>query len=251
METSSIIIDSFSLRDTLNPKIWEHPEEPKNSKMKPRVQKALEKIANAFIDDLGDDIKISDIVLTGSLANYNWSKFSDFDLHVIIDFSQFGKQNELYKELFNLKKQLFNQKHDIRIFGYEVELYPQDSEETHYASGVYSVLNDEWIHKPEKENFELDKNLLKTKISNWKNKIEDLIINVKEVGQKANEKNIKTLKDKLKEYRTSGLEKEGEFSYENLVFKYLRRSGIIGKLYDIINQETDKELSVETKKVDV
>ena len=64
------------------------------------------------------------------------------------------------------------------------------------------------------------------------------------------ESKILTLKDKLKEYRTSGLEKEGEFSYENLVFKYLRRSGLIEKLYETIDNQMDKELSVEVKNID-
>ena len=34
---------------------------------------------------------------------------------------------------------------------------------------------------------------------------------------------IQKVKDKLKKYRGCGLEKEGEYSYENLVFKYLIR----------------------------
>ena len=52
-------------------------------------------------------------------------------------------------------------------------------------------------------------------------------------------------KEKLKDYRKSGLEKDGELSYENLVFKFLRRSGHIEKLFDTANKEIDKELSVE------
>ena len=249
MDVSSKIIDSFSLRETLNPKVWEHPEDPNDATMKKRVRKALLKIANAFIDDLGEDVKIEDITLTGSLANFNWSDFSDFDVHVIIDYNQFGKQKELYKELFGLKKQLFNQKHDIRIFGYEVELYAQDSSEEHTASGLYSIQDDKWIDIPSRENFKLDKNLLKTKISSWKNYIEDLIVNIKELGLDVNEAKVKTLKDKLKEYRKSGLEKEGEYSYENLVFKFLRRAKIIEKLYDVVSKQSDKELSVEVKNI--
>ena len=58
------------------------------------------------------------------------------------------------------------------------------------------------------------------------------------------------MKKKLKDYRKSGLEKEGEYSYENLVFKYLRRSGLLEKLYNTVSRQTDKELSVEVKLVD-
>ncbi len=116
------ILDSFSIKDTLNPKIWETPKEPNNAVMIPKVRKALVRIAEEFIDYLGDDVFVDDIHLTGSLANFNWSEFSDFDLHVIVDLQQYENQSELYKELFNLKKQVFNDKHDIKIYGYDVEL---------------------------------------------------------------------------------------------------------------------------------
>ena len=144
------ILDSFTVKDTLNPKIWENPKNPKESVMIPKVRKALIRIAEEFIDFLGEDVFVEDIVLTGSLANFNWSEYSDFDLHVSVDLLQHGDQSDLYKELYNLKKQVFNDKHDIRIFGYDVELYAQDTDEEHYSSGVYSVMNNEWVNKPKK-----------------------------------------------------------------------------------------------------
>lgn len=230
------ILDSFSIKDTLNPKIWENPKEPNKAVMIPKVRKGLMRIAEEFIDYLGEDIFVDDIHLTGSLANFNWSEFSDFDLHIIIDFKQFEGQSELYKELFNLKKQVFNDKHNIKIFGYDVELYAQSEEEPHYSSGVYSVMNDEWVSKPKKLKAEIDKRVLETKIKSWTEKIDNAI----EEG-----KDLSMIKNKLKEYRKSGLEKDGELSYENLVFKFLRRSGHIQKMFDIANKETDKELSIE------
>jgi len=120
MDQINNILASFNQQDELNPKVWTNPEKPKDSKMKPKVKNALLKIADKFSENLSEDLKVEDIILTGSLANYNWSNYSDFDLHLVIDFKQFGKQSELYKELFSLKKQLFKQNHDIKIFGYEV-----------------------------------------------------------------------------------------------------------------------------------
>lgn len=125
MSSFQKILDSFNLRDSLNPKIWDNPEDPKKAKMKPKVKNILMKIPNEFIDYLGDDAFVEDITLTGSLSNFNWSEFSDFDLHIIVDLERFGKEEETHKELFNLKKQVFNDKHDIKIFGYDVELYAQ------------------------------------------------------------------------------------------------------------------------------
>jgi len=230
------ILDSFSIKDTLNPKIWENPKEPNETVMIPKVRKALMRISEEFIDYLGDDVFVDDIHLTGSLANFNWSEFSDFDIHVIVDLKQYEKQSDLYKELFNLKKQVFNEKHNIKIFSYDVELYVQDAEEPHYSSGVYSVMNDEWVSKPKKFKNEIDKSVLEKKIKTWTEKIDTAI----DEG-----KDLETIKTKLKDYRKAGLEKDGELSYENLVFKFLRRSGHIEKLFDTANKETDKELSIE------
>lgn len=238
------IINSFSVKDTLNPKVWDNPESPKDAVLKPKVRNALSKIAEEFTDYLGEDIFVEDVILTGSLSNFNWSEFSDFDLHILIDFKQFGKQDELYKELFNLKKQVFNDKHDIKIYKYDVELYAQDSEESHFASGVYSIMNDEWITIPKKIEFKIDKDLLETKIKNWTEKIDNAIRESKK--QNKDGKKLSIIKDKLKEYRKCGLEKDGEMSYENLVFKFLRRSGHIERLFNTQNKILDKELSVET-----
>jgi predicted nucleotidyltransferase len=237
------ILNSFSIKKTLNPKVWENSNDPDKATMVPKVRKALERIADEFIEYLGDDVFVEDVVLTGSLANFNWSEFSDFDLHIIVDIQQYEDDSELYKELFNLKKQVFNDKHNIKIFGYDVELYAQDSEESHYASGVYSIMNNEWVTKPKQFKIEIDKDLLSNKIKNWTEKIDKSL-------ESDEQKTLDDIKNKLKEYRQSGLEKEGELSYENLVFKFLRRSGHIQKLFDKANNVVDKELSIERKMED-
>jgi len=238
------ILHSFSIKETLNPKVWENPEDPKKATMISKVRKALERIAVEFVDDLGEDVFVEDVYLMGSLANFNWSEYSDFDLHVIIDFEKYENQEDLYKELFDLKKKLFNDKHNIKIFGYDVEVYAQGISDESHSDGVYSVMNNEWIHKPKKTHKNLDMSVLKTKIKSWTDKIDDAIEDAKSEG---NAETLKGLKDKLKDYRQSGLDKDGEFSYENLVFKYLRRSGHIGKLFDEKTKIKDKELSVETQ----
>jgi predicted nucleotidyltransferase len=230
------ILDSFSVKNTLNPKVWENPKNPDNSVMIPKIRETLLRIAEKFIEYLGEDVFVEDIVLTGSLANYNWSEFSDFDLHVLVDLQQYEDDTDLYKELFNLKKQVFNDKHNIRIYGYDVEVYAQDVEEEHYSSGVYSVMNNEWVSEPEKFKSNVDKTILEKKIKNWTEKIDSAI---------EEKKDLEKIKTKLKDYRKSGLEKDGELSYENLVFKFLRRSGHIQKLFDTANTEVDKELSIE------
>lgn len=239
------ILQSFKVKDTLNPKVWDNYSKPKDAKLKKRVLDTLNKISDEFIEFLGQDVFVDDIILTGSLSNFNWSKYSDFDLHIVVDFSQYEKQSDLYKELFNLKKQAFNDKHNIKIFGYDVELYVQDKDEEHTASGIYSIMENEWIKIPKAVKPNIDKDTLKSKVKNWIEKIDNIIKGLK--GDKLSIDKVKKLKDKLKEYRKSGLEKEEEFSYENLVFKYLRRSGYIEKLFNIQNKLTDKSLSIENQ----
>ena len=237
------ILKSFDLQDELNSKIWIKVKGD-NYVISEKVREKLLEIAYEFIESLKVDIVVSDVHLTGSLSNYNWSEYSDFDLHIIVDFQQFEDESPLYKELYNLKKQVFNDKHDIKIFGYDVELYAQDNEEPHFATGVYSVMDDEWVTKPKKLENEIDKSVLEKKIKNWTEKI-DKVIETNEYED--DKKIIDSIKEKLKDYRKSGLEKEGELSYENLVFKFLRRSGHIEKLFDISNKALDKELSIERK----
>jgi predicted nucleotidyltransferase len=243
MSNLKSILSSFHLQDELNPKIWESSD-----KMSPKVRERLLEIAYEFIEFLGVDIIVSDVVMTGSLANYNWSQYSDVDLHIIADFEQFSeKELPLYEELFKLKKTLFNDKHNIKIYGYDVELYVQDETESHFSSGEYSVLFNEWITKPKKENVEIDTALIKNKSEHWMKIIDEVIDDTKEKSIESGMDSINKVKEKLKKYRTAGLEDGGEMSDENLVFKVLRRNGYIQKLFDFQNEYQDKKLSLKEK----
>lgn len=234
------IINSFGTRDELNPKVWDNDDT-----LNKEVREKLLAVATEFIDFLGVPILVEDIIFTGSLANYNWSKYSDVDLHVVADFNQFSDDLlPLYQELFKVKKTLFNTDHDIKIFGYDVELYVQDSNEAHFSSGVYSVLNNEWDNKPKKENVKIDKNLIRQKSNQWMEIIDTALDAASDVTADDAREILKKCKSKLKKYRTCGLEKEGEYSDENLVFKVLRRNGYIEKLMNFENDVVDKELSL-------
>lgn len=244
------IISSFNVKDELNPNIWDTLDESSTPLMNEEVRLRLIEISNKFIDFLDYDIFIQDITMTGSLSNYNWSEFSDVDLHIMYDFNESGKDKELYKDLFKLKKTLFNSTHDITVKGYEVELYVQDINEPHISTGVYSVLFNEWLVEPIKEEVNINKKIIKDKVEQWEDSI-DLVIDDIENSDEDLEislKKIQKVKDKLKKYRGCGLEKEGEYSYENLVFKYLRRNGYIQKLFDFQNNVIDKNLSLAEQK---
>jgi hypothetical protein len=238
------ILKSFEPQEDLNPKIWE--KKGNEYKMNPKVREKLLEVTNLFIDSLGIDILMTDIIMIGSLTNYNWSKFSDIDLHVVLNYSQFPENTkDLYVEYFDLKKIIFNQKHDIKMFGYDVECFVQDETETTFSSGVYSILYDMWVNKPEKVNTDsVDKKLVKEKSKQWMRIIDGVVDNIKDEDPDEIKSIIKKYKEKLKKFRNCGLEKDGEMSVENLVFKLLRRNGYIEKLYNIPTEVIDKKLSM-------
>lgn len=247
MSSLKKIIKSFDQQNELNQKIWGD-----DGQMKKKVRDRLIEITNEFVDFIDLDIIVSDIIMTGSLANYNWSEYSDVDLHLIVDFKQFSETIlPLYEDLFKLKKTIFNEKHNITIYGYDVELYVQNEQESHFSSGIYSVLNDEWINKPTRKSTKIDTTLIENKVQQWMKSIDNLLENLKGESIDVINQYMKKFKEKLKKYRSSGLEKGGENSDENLVFKSLRRNGYIQKLFDFENRLIDKKLSInEAEKSD-
>ena len=239
------IIKSFESQDELNPKIWK--KNGNSYTINPKVREKLLEVANLFIDFLGVDVVITDIIMIGSLVNYNWSKYSDIDLHVVVNFNQFPENTkDLYVEFFDLKKIVFNQKHNITIFGYDVECFVQKEDETTFSSGIYSILYDDWMNKPKKLNKnDIDKKLIKDKANQWMRIIDGLIENIQDEDPDEIKSLVKQYKEKLKKFRNCGLEKNGEMSLENLVFKLLRRNGYIEKLYDLPTEVVDKKLSMK------
>lgn len=245
MEKLNKIIDSFYLKDELNPTIWENPEDPINAKLKEGIRDRILKIANLFIEYLDVDAFVQDIIFIGSLTGYNWSDFSDFDIHIVYDFSDFGEKEKLYRELFDLKKTVFNSQHDIKIKGFDVELFVENESEGNNSAGEFSVLKNKWNRIPKEESFNLDEKKIKEKAKQWMDIIDGVIENAKDEPLEDALDLISKYKNKLKKYRTCGLEKGGEYSYENLVFKTLRRNGYLSKLFDFKNDYMDKTLSLE------
>lgn len=254
MNLSDKIIQSFDQKKSLNPEIWTL-DKNKQYVLRRDVRDKLLLIANDFldfidIDNLDCDVDtrkcdIADITITGSICNYNWSEYSDIDLHILIDYELIDENVDLVKNILNTKKNLWNASHDISVKGYEVEVYGQDVNEVHHSSGVYSVLFDKWIVKPSRETENVDIDMVLEKSKQWMGIIDD-------INQQAYQKSpeeildmIEKVKTKIKKFRTIGLEKGGEYSYENLTFKFLRRSGYIKKLFDLKNKVLDLSLSLD------
>ncbi len=246
-ELDKKIVKSFESKDHLCYDIFRRIGD--GYEMKENIREKLLEIANNFIESIDIDFFIHDITLTGSLANFNWSEFSDVDLHILLDMDEFneGKKTDstiihnIVKEFFNGKKNVWNKNHDIKIKGFDVELYVQDVDEEHVSSGVYSILHNKWVVKPEIKSPKIDKRKILEKGEEYAKQIEDLISNT---DDKDVVKKIDDLKNKIKKFRQSGLESGGEYSYENLTFKLLRRNGYIEKLLNLKSSAIDKKLSL-------
>jgi hypothetical protein len=240
-----IDVSSLVVQPDLAPEIWY------NKQLDDEVRSKLLEIANKFFDDLdldnlfGKDVKIDDILLTGSLASYNWSKYSDIDLHILLDFKKINRNTDLLQDFFKEKIMNWNRKHNILIHGYEVEIYVQDSHEKHVSMGVYSVLKDGWFQNPRRETPEINYMDVKKKAS----KLMSLVDGVETLflHQKYDDSYdfSKKIKEKIRKFRRCGLEKGGIFSEENLAFKILRRNGYLERLSDLFTNSYDEMMSLK------
>lgn len=247
-EVDKKIIKSFQIKDHLCPLIFDMGANGSYVMKKEIVDRLLE-ITDNFIDFAGVDFFIHDVILTGSLANYNWSEYSDVDLHILVDMDELNDDNsnsitlhDIVKEFFDAKKGLWNEQNDIKIKGFDVEIYVQDIDEEHSSTGVYSILNNEWIVEPSLKKENIDTNQILNKGEYFAKKI-DTLINDFNSGEDVT-KQILDLRDKLKKFRKSGLTSGGEYSYENLTFKLLRRNGYIEKLMGLKKDVSNKKLSL-------
>ena len=235
----------------LNESLWDE-----NDQLKPEVAEKLLEIARQFISKTqGADAEIKDITFTGSLANYNYSMLSDIDLHILIDFEELNDDVDLVKDYFSAVKALWNYLHDIRIKSYEVEVYVQDAglvgppesgkvREEHISSGVYSIMNNEWIKRPEYKKAKIDSESITNKAESLMDQIDRaLALMEKDKHKEAHDRAIK-IRNKIKKFRQAGLETAGEYSIENLAFKTLRNNGYLGKLSTLKRDAYDKMMSL-------
>lgn len=214
----------------LNPKIFT------NGKIKPEIREGLLKIAEHFQEFLAIDIDVIDITISGSNAAFSYTEHSDLDLHLVVNIPN----DPEYLELLDAKKNVYNARHDIKVKGIDVELYAQDASQPHHSLGIYSVLKDQWVSEPVKQNVDIDTEDVREKYKNYRDRLR-IVLQDNEI------ETVQAAWDDIKRMRKAGLASNGEFSAENLVFKMLRSQGWIEKLQNYIFELQDKELSIEQR----
>lgn len=221
--------------DQLNSKLWE------GDKLKPEVREKLIEIGNTWAEFSSiPQEAIKDMILVGGNANFNYTDFSDIDLHLLVDKDDMPDCPDLLDDYLKDKKQLWSLSHDISIYGHDVELYAQDVNAEFPANqGVYSLTQDNWMVPPTKQEVNFDDPNLIRKIEDYVNKINGLI------DSNAEDESFKKLKKKFADMRKAGIKKAGEFSQENLIFKELRNKGYLDRMNQYIKSKEDEKLSLK------
>lgn len=247
-EPGDVDLSSFDVKPELNQRFWE------GGKLNNEIRLKLMEIADDFMDYLGVDFEPVDIIVTGSIANYNWNQeHSDVDLHIVANFADISDNTELIKSFFDDKRKIWNDEHQgITIAGFPVELYVQDAKEPHASSGVYSIEKNKWLVKPSLEKLspgEMDDDEVKKRVAMYMNEIDDLAdeyedrvadLDLDDLYEKADEL-FKRIKKERKEGFTTG---GGEYNNGNIVFKTLRRTGYTKKLLNLRTKAYDQSKSL-------
>ena len=255
IEANDIDMKPFKVKDELNPEFFD-----KQGQLNSQIRMRLLDIADDFIKELEVKwVKPLDIVLTGSIANYNWSKYSDVDIHIIYNFKDIYSKTDFVKDYFNSKKEQWNSTHDeLTIKKFPVEISVEDKAEPAKSTGIYSLEKNDWVKEPKNMNdAELNTDYIRDFSARQMTKLDKLFdeIDAEMEGGKDRQKlkvlsdKIETVYQRLKDMRKEGLaSKEKELSTGNIIWKVVKHSGYIKKIWDYINKVYDRRNTIDEKK---
>ena len=231
MRARDLTKGNIAYHEELNPAVWNGRE------LRVDVRYKLLEIAKRFIEYLEvPNFKLEDVILRGSLVNYNYTQYSDFDLHIVTDFSTLDC--DITEAFYLAKKKIWNDEHDITIRGHEVELYVEDKAAKNVSEGTYSVLDAKWLRTPKYQQPDIDDRAVSAKAR-------DLMTQINRAVKQGSVEDITRLQDKIRLMRQAGLDAGGEFSTENLAYKIIRNKKFLDKLYKTKNSKVDQELSLD------
>jgi hypothetical protein len=226
------VTKNIRFHDQLNPKLWD------GTSLRLEVRVRLMRAALAFYKFLEvQELKLTDIVITGSNAAFNFTDLSDIDIHLIVDYDK-ALCPDIAENFFTTKKTLWNLSHKIVIRGHGLEMYVEDTKTPAYSNGVYSLLRGVWIKEPAATKPTWDDAAVIMKTESIADQIDALL------DGDADPVKVETLLRKLKVMRQSGLAAGGEFSTENLAYKSLRALGYLDRLWQAKEKAQDADLSL-------
>jgi hypothetical protein len=223
--------DAMQDHAELNATYW------KGDKMDPDVRAKLTKMGQDYFDDLQKklpNIKLQDILFSGSLANYNYTKSSDIDVHVVVDTSKVSCDKRVVSGYIMLMNKYEHETANLSVFDTPLQISLSTSAKE--TGGAYSLLNATWLNKPVHPKPTYTKRELTEQVETYHLKITEL--------QEAYTKNpatfdcerAKALSYQLGNGRTAGLKRDGYSSIENNLYRILRSVGDLKILREIKKQ---------------
>lgn len=226
---------NIQYHDQLYPRVWFKKQ------MRPSVRYHLLQVAKKFIKSLDvENLPLRDVQLTGSLASYNYTAYSDFDLHIVVDRSKMGCDPDIAEEMFQAKKAVWNKTYPVTIYNHDVEVYVEDSSNPPVSNGTYSVIDGRWLSLPKKESPNINHSAVLAKSRDLMKRIDDAV-------QGGDTETAVELKEKISNMRKSSIADEGLYGTENLAFKVLRNQGYLDRLSEFITRGTVKQLSLKER----
>lgn len=209
-------------------------------KLKPEVREKMIMIAQEFEKFIGVRIKVEDVVFKGSNANFNYTKSSDIDLHLIAPV-----KNPKDMELIEAKRAVWKTRYaSVNILGYPVEIMVEEPGRVHSSSAVYSVTNDEWISKPVYNKPKVDKAAIDVLAKKWLSQLRAAIAtgSVKEISKVRGQ--IIGIRNRVLDGSPGA-----EYKTENLAYKRIRDAGIFDTITAIIDKQKLDSLSLKKPKL--
>lgn len=230
-----ILVEAIEIHNELNPKIWD------GDKLDPDVKSKILEIVEEFKEYVEIPMEVVDVHILGSNASYNYTQYSDLDVHIVVNFEMMGDCTEILQAYYDTERSSFNDKYDISIHGVNVEMYVEDVKANTVSNGIYSVYKDEWIKYPQRldkiPDIDLDPELSET------------IANIREILNGNDLDAVKDLINELYLMRKNSLATDGEYGKGNQIFKEIRNQGLLDELKDEMYKLTSQELSLESRRV--
>ena len=242
VNADEINLSSFTPKEELNPSIWN------GEKLKKGIREKLIDIFDAYWKDNGYNDDPEDILLIGSSCNYNWYENSDLDLHIIVDFNKLDNNKKFVEKYYKSTCREWNNAHEnLNINGVPVEIYVQDIDSDIDSEGVYSLMDNKWLRKPDKTKIngaDIDSEKIKSTVAD----IETIIDNMGKVYEHTDNypelyDDVNKLIDNLINLRKKGLSRKGEMDEANIIYKSIKRNGYLEKLWDLSDKVFDKVFS--------
>ena len=234
--------------DSLCPKFWTSDGENTSWFLDGRAARKIEKTAKEFFSHFSHLLKqkdISDIQITGDLANFSHTPNSTLDVHILVDLEGMDDldMQDLKSEIASLKSN-WDLKNSLKMRGRDVDFFIQDANSPHDYSGLYSVLNNEWIKSPSHESPAFDERDALKKYNSIAHEIGSLENQVSVTNSSESVKILRDraleLKRRIQSMRKDYVSKKGQSAVGSLVFKMLRKEGYIEKLIEILSDSYDK-----------